>query len=98
MDALEDVVEIHAVYGFTNRTVIDLETIDSEWLDAHCDVVGFARSRTEIPPGLWLADGFGTEVSCSRLVAAVDERARRTSVMKRQRAQRTPQQVVPGMT
>jgi hypothetical protein len=44
MDALVDVIELHAVYGFTTPIVIDLESVDSEWLDEHCDVVGFARS------------------------------------------------------
>jgi hypothetical protein len=54
MDALDDVVELHAVYGFTDPIVIDLETVDSEWLDGNCDVVGFARTTSELPRGLWL--------------------------------------------
>jgi hypothetical protein len=78
MDGLGDVIELHAVYGFKNPIVIDLETIDSDWLDGHCDVVGFARSKAEIPRGLWLAQGYIVEVSETRLVAGEDERAVRT--------------------
>jgi hypothetical protein len=78
MDAVGDVIELHAVYGFKKPIVIDLETIDSDWLDGHCDVVGFARSQAEIPPGLWLAQGYVVEVSETRLVAREDERAVRT--------------------
>jgi hypothetical protein len=78
MDALDDVVELHAVYGFTDPIVIDLETVDSEWLDGHCDVVGFARTTSEIPRGLWLEQGYVVEVAETRLVARRDERAVRT--------------------
>jgi hypothetical protein len=78
MDALVEVVELHAVYGFMTPIVIDLESVDSEWLDEHCDVVGFARSRAEIPAGLWLARGCVAEVTETRLVARRDERAVRT--------------------
>jgi hypothetical protein len=103
MDGLEGVIELHAVYGFKNPIVIDLETIDSDWLDGHCDVVGLARSKAEIPCGLWLAQGCVVEVSETRLVAGEDERAVRTvsgpiavrftrSVSDHQE----PQQVVPG--
>ena len=79
MDALGDVIELHAVYGFKNPIVIDLESVDSDWLDGHCDVVGLARSREEIPPGLWLAQGYVVEVFETRLVAREDERAVRTA-------------------
>jgi hypothetical protein len=58
--------------------VIDLETVDSEWLDGHCDVVGFARTTSEIPRGLWLELGYVVEVAELRLVARRDERAVRT--------------------
>jgi hypothetical protein len=78
MDALVDVIELHAVYGFKNPIVIDLETVDSDWLDGHCDVVGLARSKAEIPCGPWLAQGYVVEVSEMRLVAREDERAVRT--------------------
>jgi hypothetical protein len=78
MDALDDVVELHAVYGFTDPIVIDLETVDSEWLDGNCDVVGFARTTSEIPRGLWLEQGYILEVAETRLVARRDERAVRT--------------------
>jgi hypothetical protein len=78
MDALDNVVELHAVYGFTDPIVIDLETVDSEWLDGHCDVVGFARATSEIPRGLWLEQGYVVEVAETRLVARRDERAVRT--------------------
>jgi hypothetical protein len=103
MDAVGDVIELHAVYGFKNPIVIDLETIDSDWLDGHCDVVGFARSKPEIPPGLWLAQGYIVEVSETRLVAGEDERAVRTVSgpiavrFTRSASDRPePQQVVPG--
>jgi hypothetical protein len=78
MDALDDVVELHAVYGFTDPIVIDLESVNSEWLDGHCDVVGFARATTEIPRGLWLEQGYVLEIVETRLVAGRDERAVRT--------------------
>jgi hypothetical protein len=78
MDGLEDVIELHAVYGFKDSIVIDLESVDSDWLDGHCDVVGFARSKAEVPAGLWLARGCVVEVSETRLVARRDERAVRT--------------------
>jgi hypothetical protein len=78
MDGLGDVIELHAAYGFKTPIVIDLETVNSDWLDAHCDVVGFARSKVEIPPGQWLACGFLVEISETRLVARHDERAVRT--------------------
>jgi hypothetical protein len=78
MDALDDVVELHAVYGFTDPIVIDLEIVDSEWLDGQCDVVGFARTTSEIPRGLWLGLGYVVEISETRLVARRDERAVRT--------------------
>jgi hypothetical protein len=78
MDGLEEVIELHAVYGFTTLIVIDLESVDSEWLDEHCDVVGFARSSAEIPAGLWLARGCVAEVTETRLVVRRDERAVRT--------------------
>jgi hypothetical protein len=78
MDGLDDVIEFHAVYGFTDPIVIDLETVDSDWLDGHCDVVGFARSKEEVPPGLWLARGCVVEVSETRLLARRDERVVRT--------------------
>jgi hypothetical protein len=79
MDGQGDVIELHAVYGFKNPIVIDLETIDSDWLDGHCDVVGLARSKAEIPCGLWLSQGCVVEVSETRLVAREDERAVRTA-------------------
>jgi hypothetical protein len=79
VDAFGDVVELHAVYGFKTPIVIDLETVDSDWLDGHCDVVGFARLRAEVRPGLWLARGCVVEVSETRLVARRDERAVRTA-------------------
>jgi hypothetical protein len=78
MDAFDDVVELHAVYGFTDPIVIDLETVDSEWLDGHCDVVGFARTTSELPHGLWLELGYVVEVAETRLVARRDERTVRT--------------------
>jgi hypothetical protein len=78
MDAVDDVVQLHAVYGFTDPIVIDLETVDSEWLDGHCDIVGFARSTSEMPRGLWLEQGYVLEVAEMRLVALRDERAVRT--------------------
>jgi hypothetical protein len=78
MDAFDDVVELHAVYGFTDPIVIDLETVDSDWLDGHCDVVGFARTTSGIPRGLWLEQGYVLEVAETRLVAGRDERAVRT--------------------
>jgi hypothetical protein len=78
MNALDDVVELHTFYGFTDPIVIDLETVDSEWLDGHCDVVGFARTTSEIPRGLWLEQGYILEVAETRLVAQRDERAVRT--------------------
>jgi hypothetical protein len=78
MNALDDVVELRAVYGFTDPIVIDLETVDSEWLDGHCDVVGFARNVSEIPRGLWLEQGYILEVAETRLVSQRDERAVRT--------------------
>jgi hypothetical protein len=77
MDGL-DMIELRAVYGFKDPIVIDLETVDSDWLDAHCDVLGFARTKAEIPAGLWLARGCVVEVSETRLVARRDERAVRT--------------------
>ena len=78
MDGLEEVIELHAVYGFKRPIVIDLETVDSEWLEGHCDVVGLARSRAQIPPGLWLARGCVAEVTETRLFGRRDERAVRT--------------------
>jgi hypothetical protein len=39
VDAFEDVIELHVVYGFKHPIVIDLETVDSDWLDGRCDVV-----------------------------------------------------------
>jgi hypothetical protein len=78
MDAFDDVVELHAGYGLTDPIVIDLETVDSEWLDGHCDVVGFARTTSEIPRSLWLEQGHILEVAETRLVAQRDERAVRT--------------------
>jgi hypothetical protein len=78
MDGLEELIELHAMYGFKTPIMIDLETVDSDWLDGHCDVVGFARSKAENPPGLWLARGCVVEVSEVRLVAAEDERAVQT--------------------
>jgi hypothetical protein len=78
MDAVDEVVELHAVYGFTDPIVIDLETVDSEWLDGHCDVVGFARNVSEILRGLWLEQGYILEVAETRLVSQRDERAVRT--------------------
>jgi hypothetical protein len=78
MVGLEDMIELHSVYGFVDPIVIDLETVDSDWLDGHCDVAGFARSNAEIPPGLWLARGCVVEISETRLVARRDERAVRT--------------------
>jgi hypothetical protein len=103
MDGLQDVIELHAVYGFKNPIVIDLETVDGDWLDGHCDVVGLARTKAEIPCGLWLAQGYVVEVSETRLFAGEDERAVRTvsgpiavrftrSASDRQE----PQRVVPG--
>jgi hypothetical protein len=103
MDGLEDVIELHAVYGFKNPIVIDLETVDSDWLDGHCDVVGFARSKAEIPCSLWLAQGYVVEVSETRLVAREDERAVRTvsgpiavRFTRSASEHHEPQQVVPG--
>jgi hypothetical protein len=78
VDAFDDIVELHAVYGFTDPIVIDLETVDSDWLDGHCDVVGFARTTSEIPRGLWLEQGYVLEIVETRLVAGRDERAVRT--------------------
>ncbi len=78
MDAVDEVVELHAVYGFTDPIVIDLETVDSDWLDGHCDVVGFARTTSEIPRGVWLEQGYVLEIVETRLVAGRDERAVRT--------------------
>jgi hypothetical protein len=78
MDVIEDVIELHAAYGFTDPIVIDLETVDSEWLDGHCDVVGFARTTSELPHGLWLELGYVVEVAERRLVSQRGERAVRT--------------------
>jgi hypothetical protein len=73
-----DIIELQAVYGFKKSVPIDLEVVDNDWLEGHCDVVGYARPEAPIELGLWLAEGFAVEIAAVHLVSAFDPRAVKT--------------------
>jgi len=73
-----DIIELQAVYGFKAAVPIDLEVVDNDWLETHCDIVGYARLEAPIELGLWLSEGYEMEISATHLVASDDPRATKT--------------------